>query len=385
MHGFSAGLRPRRGPVVFAAVCLLLAAGSLHAQESKGSGAHAMSAAQMKNMTDAEMARWVRDFYKTHPVVGRLTPESAPVDTFFATGFQFDGDHNLSTQADTIHIFSNQTVLWHALDGNHTVTSGTGPTDPDVGLEFDAPITTVPLAPDFSHFFQFSGEYDFFCRPHFGFGMKGVVIVTDPVAADTFTANASSFDTDNKPVATQVDTSFITTGQNILWLWKTSIHTVTSGTGSSDPDVGKLFDVDLDADNEVFVYQFNQAGIYPFFCRVHEGFNMKGVVVVTDPVSVLPGPGGKQIGFVSEPEPNPTTGHISFRLAMPAAGRATVRVFDARGQLIAVPFDRDMDAGAFNVTWDGSRRDGGPAVSGVYYLRVTLPGYRDSRSVVLTH
>ena len=393
MQAFQTGPRSPRGAVALLIVStLLVAVGWTLAGDSLAAGKPPagragnvgmnMSAAEMKNMSDADMARWVRDFYETHPTVGRLTPESAPKDTFYATGTEFNADHNLGSQADTVRIFSGQSVQWHWLDGSHTVTSGTGSGDPDVGLEFDAPLNS--LSPNFTHFFQFSGEYDFFCRPHEFLGMKGVVIVTDPVAADTFFAKLSTFDADNNS-ATVVDTAFITTGQSILWQWQTSIHTVTNGTGSADPGAGSLFDVDLDQDNEVFVYQFNQAGTYPFFCRVHEAFNMKGVVVVTDPVSVQPGPAGKQIGFASEPEPNPTTGRVSFRLAMPTGGRATVRVFDTRGQLVAVPIDRDMAAGTFPVTWDGTLRDGGRAMTGVYYLRVTLPGYHDSRSVVLTH
>jgi hypothetical protein len=62
-----------------------------------------------------------------------------------------------------------------------------------------------------------------------------------------------------------------------------------------------------------------------------------------------------------------------------------VRVYDTRGQLVAVPLDRDMAAGSWNVSWNGLRSDGARAATGVYYLRVTLPGYHDSRSVVLTH
>src|SRR5262249_173851 len=158
-----------------------------------------------------------------------------------------------------------QTVLWRALDGSHTVTYGTGSSDPDVGTEFDAPINSV-TSPDFVFFFQFPGEYDFFCRPHEFAGMKGVVIVSDPVAADTCFAGESAFDADNS-LATQVDTAFITTGQSVLWQWQTSIHTVTSGTGSGDPSAGALFDVDLDSSNRVFVHEFDQAGTYPFFCR----------------------------------------------------------------------------------------------------------------------
>jgi flagellar hook capping protein FlgD len=62
-----------------------------------------------------------------------------------------------------------------------------------------------------------------------------------------------------------------------------------------------------------------------------------------------------------------------------------VRVFDARGQLIAVPFDRAIGAGVWNVTWDGSTASGGRARSGVYFLRLVVPGDEATRSVVLTH
>src|SRR5262245_29040875 len=153
MQLFQTGPRSRRGVALVLVSMLLAAAGwmlggdSLFAQEAPrnhaGGADMRMSAAQMKNMSDADMARWVRDFYETHPVVGKLSPLSAPVDTFIATGFQFDFDHNLGTQADTARIFTGQTVLWHAQNGSHTVTSGTGSTDPDVGLEFDAPINSI--------------------------------------------------------------------------------------------------------------------------------------------------------------------------------------------------------------------------------------------------
>jgi hypothetical protein len=177
----------------------------------------------------------------------------------------------------------------------------------------------------------------------------------------------------------------ITAGQSILWALGIGSHTVTNGDGSSDPAAGGLFDVSLDVNNQVFVYQFNQPGTYPFFCRVHEFLNMKGVVIVNSAVSALPGPAGKQIGFASEPRPNPSTGRVSFRLAMPTAGRAKVQVFDARGQLIAAPVDRTLGAGVFDVTWDGHRLNGARAPVGVYYLHVSLPGFHDSRSVILAN
>ncbi|HEV8479409.1 MAG TPA: plastocyanin/azurin family copper-binding protein [Candidatus Eisenbacteria bacterium] len=381
MFRFRIGRPSHGGWIALMVVALLLAADALlFAQGAGHTGGSSMS------MSDAEMGHWVKEFYKTHPVVGRLAPQGAPVDTFIASGTSFDTDGNTGTQIDTMRIHTHDTVWWHAASGSHTVTNGTGSLDPAAGKTFDAAIVS-PSNPNFAFEFDTPGQYNFFCRPHEGFNMKGVVIVTDapPAApADTFTASGLQFDTDQKP-GTQVDTAFVNVGQTILWRDLAGIHTVTNGTGSLDPAAGTLFDADLTLDSDTFEFQFTQAGTFPFFCRVHESSNMRGVVVVTDPVAVGPLPGRQVIGFASEPEPNPTRHGVSFRLAMPTAGRAVVRVYDARGQLIAVPFDRELGAGVWSVTWDGSTAGGGRAKSGVYFLRLVVPGDQASRSVVLTH
>jgi plastocyanin len=74
------------------------------------------------------------------------------------------------------------TVEWVHDLGIHTVTSGTGPTDPDVGMLFDDPLTAGnPLV---TYTFTDAGEFDYFCTPHFGVGMIGIVRVTPPIGAD---------------------------------------------------------------------------------------------------------------------------------------------------------------------------------------------------------
>jgi len=378
MSGFLIGRSSHAGRLAVVVVGLLFMTGAPSwAQDSS----HRTS----MDMSAAGMARWVKDFYKTHPVVGRLRPQGAPVDTFTANGTQYDTDGNTLTQIDTMRIHTHDIVLWHAAGGSHTVTNGTGSADPQAGTLFDADITS-PTNPDFAYEFDTPGQYNFFCRPHEFSNMKGVIMVTDAVIvpADTFTATGTQFDTDHK-TGTQVDTAYVNVGQTVLWQDLAGIHTVTNGTGSLDPNVGTLFDASLDLDNNTFQYQFLQAGVFPFFCRVHESFNMRGVVVVTDPVAVGPLPGRESLGFASEPEPNPTRHGVSFRIAMATAGHAVVRVFDARGQLVAVPFDRDLGAGVWNVTWDGSTTGGGRAKSGVYFLRLVVPGDQATRSVVLTH
>ena len=74
-------------------------------------------------------------------------------------------------------------------------------------------------------------------------------------------------------------------GDTITWTNKDSqIHTVVSGTGSSDPDVGKAFDSSpglktLLAPNQTFSHKFDTAGEFPYFCQLHP--TMVGKVVVS--------------------------------------------------------------------------------------------------------
>lgn len=78
-----------------------------------------------------------------------------------------------------ITIDVGDTVEWVHSFGVHTVTNGTGPTDPLVGTLFDAPLS----GGTFSYTFTTAGDVPYFCRPHFSLGMTGIVRVNPPTAA----------------------------------------------------------------------------------------------------------------------------------------------------------------------------------------------------------
>ena len=269
-----------------------------------------------------------------------------------------------------MQIFAGQSILWRWVVGAHTTTNGTGAGDPSAGLLWDAPLTVS--APQFVRRFDQVGTFPFFCRPHEAFNMKGVVIVSAP--ADTFVASGTEFDADGN-LATQQDTVYIKPGRAVMWKLSSGIHTVTSGTGAADPNAGKLFDVPLDSSTPVFTFTFAANGVFPFFCRPHEGFNMKGVVVVNDQLAVPPGPRvAGRLAFVTEPAPNPTHAGARFQFSIGQAGRVRVEVFDIAGQRVATVLDRELDAGIHGATWDGRSVAGTTARSGIYYLRLSAAG-----------
>jgi len=377
--------RPSRVPLALGISLVLCTAGGAWllrgapslAEDASAMHAHAGHAMEGHAMDDRAMERWVRDWYAAHPARGGVvTAAGAPADTFLATGTRFDADHNAGTQVDNVHIFAGQSILWQWVDGSHTTTSGTGAADPNAGVLWDVPLTSV--APQFTRAFPTTGTFPFFCRPHEGFGMKGIVTVAAP--ADTFLAAGTSFDTDGN-VATQVDTAIITVGSAVMWRDVSGSHTVTSGTGSTDPTAGQRFDVPLSTAGATFTFVFKSQGTFPFFCRPHEGFNMRGVVRVTAPLDVPPIAGRPTRGFAGEPWPSPTRGGVSFQFALVEPGHVRAEVFDAAGRRVAVIASGSYPAGVFPARWDG--RAGGNRTPGVYYMRLEVPGFTGTRSVVV--
>jgi plastocyanin len=191
------------------------------------------------------------------------------------------------------------------------------------------------------------------------------------------------FDADNN-AGTQIDTVKISTGESVEWDWVDGSHTVTNGTGGADPAAGTIFDAASNSLNPTFVVTFETVGTFPYFCRVHEFFNMKGVVVVSSPTGVSPVPGGGSApGFTRAPAPNPTRHGVDFEFALRTAGRARVEVFDLHGARVATVTDGMLQPGRYAGRWDGKRSDGRAVEPGAYWMRMTVPGATQSRRVVV--
>ena len=61
-------------------------------------------------MTDADMQKWVDDFYATHPRVGLSSPQRATDASVNVISFRFDADGNAGTQVDTVKIAVGESV-----------------------------------------------------------------------------------------------------------------------------------------------------------------------------------------------------------------------------------------------------------------------------------
>ena len=62
------------------------------------------------------------------------------------------------------------------------MTNGIDFADPDLGVLFDAPLDAAD--PSFSYTFFSAGDVPYLCRPHFTFGMTGIVRVSGPTPVE---------------------------------------------------------------------------------------------------------------------------------------------------------------------------------------------------------
>jgi hypothetical protein len=95
----------------------------------------------------------------------------------------------------------------------------------------------------------------------------------------------------------------------------------------------------------------------------------------------LPGLPAKAALFQNYPNPfNPST-IIRYELTNP--GRVQLRVYDVKGALVRVLEDRNRPAGRYEVGWDGENESGARVASGIYFYRLTAPGFSQTRKMVL--
>jgi flagellar hook assembly protein FlgD len=68
---------------------------------------------------------------------------------------------------------------------------------------------------------------------------------------------------------------------------------------------------------------------------------------------------------------------------VPEPSDVTVRLFDAQGREVAVLLENSRQQGTVTLEWTGRDRLGREAPSGVYYFRVEVGGFAQTRSLVL--
>lgn len=82
--------------------------------------------------------------------------------------------------------------------------------------------------------------------------------------------------------------------------------------------------------------------------------------------------------------PNPFNPRTTIRYQIVEDGaRVSLRVYDVRGRLVRTLVDDAQSAGVRTIEWDGTNDAGAKVASGIYLYRLTAPGFREVRKMIL--
>lgn len=105
-----------------------------------------------------------------------------------------------------------------------------------------------------------------------------LVLLAPGAAAEVFDVEATSSNT-----FTPMDLT-INVGDTIEWTATGGSHTVTSTDSLDDGERSPngIFDQSIAEGGAPFVFTFNQAGTYHYYCKPHSGLDMMGTITVQD-------------------------------------------------------------------------------------------------------
>jgi hypothetical protein len=81
--------------------------------------------------------------------------------------------------------------------------------------------------------------------------------------------------------------------------------------------------------------------------------------------------------------PNPAVHFVAAAFAIPVAGRASVKMYDANGRLVKTLFTGTAGPGGLSANWDGRDARGTRVAGGVYFCTLTFRSFRLTRKLTL--
>ncbi|HQP32715.1 MAG TPA: FlgD immunoglobulin-like domain containing protein, partial [Candidatus Cloacimonas sp.] len=73
--------------------------------------------------------------------------------------------------------------------------------------------------------------------------------------------------------------------------------------------------------------------------------------------------------------------NLSFTLA--TSGRATLKIYNQKGQLVKTIVDNDLAKGDYRYVWNGKDNNGHPVASGVYLYSLITESKSQTRKMLL--
>lgn len=202
---------------------------------------------------------------------------------------------------------------------------------------------------------------------------------TLPVQLSSFTATISATNNVTLQWVTQTETNVlgfrIYRGKDDILSNAFMLNTFIPATNTSQTQSYVYHDTEVD-----------DAGVYYYWLQNLDFDGSSGYfgpVMVTLQVGDNPTPQLPLITSLDSAFPNPFNPNTTIRFNLATAGHTGIDIYNARGQKVRTLLNRQMDAGAHRVTWDGRDDSGSPAASGMYFIIMLNGSQRYTQKAVL--
>lgn len=101
------------------------------------------------------------------------------------------------------------------------------------------------------------------------------------------------------------------------------------------------------------------------------------------PTAVEYDPVSPRVDRLEQCFPNPFNPVATIRFSLSEQKHASIRIYDVTGRLVRTLVDGILSRGEHRVRWEGRNRRGAEVASGVYFYRLTTPGYTRTRRMIL--
>jgi hypothetical protein len=98
-----------------------------------------------------------------------------------------------------------------------------------------------------------------------------------------------------------------------------------------------------------------------------------GAVLGIDPYSIIP-----KTFELNQNYPNPFNPETKIKFGLPKEGNVKLTVFDASGRQIEELVNQKLNAGTFEVTWNGSNLS-----SGIYFYKLVAEGFAETKKMIM--
>jgi hypothetical protein len=146
-----------------------------------------------------------------------------------------------------------------------------------------------------------------------------------------------------------------------------------------------VFDVQL----ALHIMEAYVPGIYPLYLTGHskngETFCSQSEVMLVES-QVGKEPRGKSVPEtykLDQNYPNPFNPNTQISFSLPELAKVKLEIFNVSGQIITTLKDGALEAGTYNVFWNGKDKDGNEVAGGIYFYRLKTDMFTETKKMLL--